>query len=210
MHSLASLWLELDTPWSHILFPPAQERFIFCCLSFCVIFMLTMNAGFNDILRTHIFNIYYYTQHQGPIWNRAIIPPIQEECTVIMIKWLHGIVTNSVAQEPEGSSPYSQQLTTGPYPEPVESNPHIPANLPKIHSAPIVPPTPWSSEWSLSFGISHQNLVHFSLLSHARHMPCPPHSHWLDAWHDVHNNYNNNRAISFWYIDVWENMKTNG
>jgi hypothetical protein len=31
---------------------------------------------------------------------------------------------NSVAQEPEGSPPHSQQLATGPYPEPVESNPH--------------------------------------------------------------------------------------
>jgi hypothetical protein len=33
-------------------------------------------------------------------------------------------VTNSMAQEPEGSSPHSQQFATGPYPEPVESNPH--------------------------------------------------------------------------------------
>jgi hypothetical protein len=33
-------------------------------------------------------------------------------------------LTNSVAREPEGSSPNSQQLVTGPYPEPVESNPH--------------------------------------------------------------------------------------
>jgi hypothetical protein len=39
--------------------------------------------------------------------------------------------TNSVAQETEGSSPHSQQLTTRPYPEPVESNTHPPANLPK-------------------------------------------------------------------------------
>jgi hypothetical protein len=31
--------------------------------------------------------------------------------------------TNSVAQEPEGSSPHSQQPATGPRPEPVESNP---------------------------------------------------------------------------------------
>jgi hypothetical protein len=31
-------------------------------------------------------------------------------------------VTNSVAQEPEGSSPHSQQLAAGPYPDPVESN----------------------------------------------------------------------------------------
>jgi hypothetical protein len=30
---------------------------------------------------------------------------------------------NSVAQEPEGSSPHSQQLATGPYPEPVETDP---------------------------------------------------------------------------------------
>jgi hypothetical protein len=33
---------------------------------------------------------------------------------------------NSVAQEPEGSSPRSQQLSTGPYPESVESNPPPP------------------------------------------------------------------------------------
>jgi hypothetical protein len=35
-------------------------------------------------------------------------------------------MTNSVAQEPEGSSPQSQQPATSPYPEPVESNPHPP------------------------------------------------------------------------------------
>jgi hypothetical protein len=34
-------------------------------------------------------------------------------------------ITNSVAQEHEGSSPHSQQLATGPYPEPVESNPQF-------------------------------------------------------------------------------------
>jgi hypothetical protein len=40
-------------------------------------------------------------------------------------------LTNSMVQEPEGSSLHSQQLTIGPYPEPAE------ANLPKIHSDPI-------------------------------------------------------------------------
>jgi hypothetical protein len=84
--------------------------------------------------------------------------------------------TDSVAQEPEGSSPHSQQPATGPCTEPVESNPHPQVNLPKIHSDHIFPPTPWSSKWSLSFGLSHQNLVHFSLLSHACHMSRPPHS----------------------------------
>jgi hypothetical protein len=31
-----------------------------------------------------------------------------------------------MVQEPEGSSPHSQQPATGPYPEPVKSNPHSP------------------------------------------------------------------------------------
>jgi hypothetical protein len=35
------------------------------------------------------------------------------------------IVTNSVAPEPEGSSPHSQQPATGPYPEPDESTPPV-------------------------------------------------------------------------------------
>jgi hypothetical protein len=39
----------------------------------------------------------------------------------------HTIVTNSVAQEPEDSSPHSQQPAIGPCPEPVESNPHPPS-----------------------------------------------------------------------------------
>jgi hypothetical protein len=33
-------------------------------------------------------------------------------------------ITNSVAPEPEGPSPNSQQPATGPYPEPAESTPH--------------------------------------------------------------------------------------
>jgi hypothetical protein len=39
-------------------------------------------------------------------------------------------ITNSVAQEPERSSPHSQQLDTGPCPEPAESNPHQPSQSP--------------------------------------------------------------------------------
>jgi hypothetical protein len=44
---------------------------------------------------------------------------------------------------------------------------------------------PWSSKWSLSFGLSHQNLVHFSLLSHAWHLPRQPHSPWLYLPNDI-------------------------
>jgi Na+-translocating ferredoxin:NAD+ oxidoreductase RnfD subunit len=43
-----------------------------------------------------------------------------------------------------------------------------PAILLKINSDPILPSTPRSSEWCPSFGHSHQNLLHFSLL------PCVP------------------------------------
>jgi hypothetical protein len=71
-----------------------------------------------------------------------------------------------MAQQPQGSSPHSQQPATGPYPEPVKSNPYPQANLPKIHSDSILPPMRWSTERSLSFRLSHQNLVHFSHLNH--------------------------------------------
>jgi hypothetical protein len=56
--------------------------------------------------------------------------------------------------------------------------PHA-AILPKIHSDTIIPSTPSSSKWSLSFRFSHLNSVHFPLLSYACHVPCPPHSPWL-------------------------------
>jgi hypothetical protein len=36
-------------------------------------------------------------------------------------------------------------------------------NLPKIHCDPILPSTPWSSMWSLSFLLSHKNFVHSPL-----------------------------------------------
>jgi hypothetical protein len=46
-----------------------------------------------------------------------------------------------MAQEPEGSSPHSQQLAIGPYPdEPVESNPY-----PKPHALPAAFAMTWSS-----------------------------------------------------------------
>jgi hypothetical protein len=39
-------------------------------------------------------------------------------------------VTNSVAPEPEGLSPYSQEPATDPYPEPTGSNLHSPSQSP--------------------------------------------------------------------------------
>jgi hypothetical protein len=94
-------------------------------------------------------------------------------------------ITNSVAPEPEGSSPHSQQPANDTYLEPGESTQHPPTNLPKVHFDPILPSTPRSFEWSFSFGLSHQNPVHVSPLSHACHMPRPPHSPWFDLPNDI-------------------------
>jgi hypothetical protein len=52
--------------------------------------------------------------------------------------------------------------------------PYTPSHLPKIHFDPVLPSTPWSYKWSFSFGLSHQNPVQVSSLSHACHMPCRP------------------------------------
>jgi hypothetical protein len=54
-----------------------------------------------------------------------------------------------------------------------------------MHSNLVLPSTPRSSEWSLSFGISHQILLHFSVLFPARHMPRSPHSPWFDPPNDT-------------------------
>jgi hypothetical protein len=43
---------------------------------------------------------------------------------------IQSVITNSVAQESEGSSPHSQQPATGPCPETVESNPQPPSQSP--------------------------------------------------------------------------------
>jgi hypothetical protein len=84
-------------------------------------------------------------------------------------------LTNSVAPEPAGSSPYLQETAIGHYPEPSGFTPPLPVSLRSI----LIPSsfTLWSSKWSLSFGLSHQNPVH--VLSHARHMSRPPDSQWI-------------------------------
>jgi hypothetical protein len=43
-----------------------------------------------------------------------------------VLRWRHYTegLTDSVAPEPDGSSPHSQKLSNGPYPKPGESTPH--------------------------------------------------------------------------------------
>jgi hypothetical protein len=96
----------------------------------------------------------------------------------------HGVrITNSVAQEPEGSSPHSQQPATGPCPETVESNPHPPK---PVSLRSILIPT-----YALVFPVVSflrafppKPCTLFSPLPcvpHAR----PPHSPWLNLPNDI-------------------------
>jgi hypothetical protein len=59
--------------------------------------------------------------------------------------------TSQHFMEPEGSIPYSKELSTGPYPEPYQTNPHhtIPSYLSKIQFDIVHPPMSWSSQWSM-------------------------------------------------------------
>jgi hypothetical protein len=88
--------------------------------------------------------------------------------------------------EPEGSIPCSHEPSTGPYPEPYQSNPHynIPSCLSKIHVSIVHPPTSWSSQWSLYFWLSHQYPICIHREPHSCYMPRQSHPPWLD-----HSNY---------------------
>ena len=73
--------------------------------------------------------------------------------------------------EPEGSLPHSQVPATCPYPEPARSSPYLTSHFLKIHLNNILPSTPGSPKWSLSFRLPHQNPVHASSLPHTCYMP---------------------------------------
>jgi hypothetical protein len=60
-----------------------------------------------------------------------------------------------------------------------------PTKHPKVHFDPILSSTTWSFKWSFSFGLSHQNPVPVSPLSHACHMPHPPSSPWFDLPNNI-------------------------
>jgi hypothetical protein len=101
-------------------------------------------------------------------------------------------LTNSVAPEPEVSSPHSQQPASDPYPEPVESTPHTPTYLPKVNFDPNFPSMPWSSKWSFPSGfllltaaLNGQNVdknpIRIAHIYEIKFMTCPtaPEKHGL-------------------------------
>jgi hypothetical protein len=110
--------------------------------------------------------------------------------------------------------PSRYNYSSPPVPTLSESNPiHTsPASLPKIHSDPILPYTSWSSEWSLSFGLSHQNFVHFYPLSHACHMPWG----WVQIMkqlapfsrHMFPLRYTEQRNIQIKWTEIWSHNST--
>jgi hypothetical protein len=57
--------------------------------------------------------------------------------------------------KPEGLSPYTQEPTTCPYPEPDWSSLRPPPNLSKIYFNISLPSTPGSFKWSPSLRFSH-------------------------------------------------------
>jgi hypothetical protein len=73
--------------------------------------------------------------------------------------------------KPVISLPYSQEPDIEPYPESVESSPHIITPY-LIHFNIVLPNTPWSSKWSVPFRFPDQNCLCISHVSHAYRMSC--------------------------------------
>jgi len=83
--------------------------------------------------------------------------------------------------ETEGSLPFSQVPATCPYPESDQPSPCPPPSyFLKIKLNIILPPTPGSSKWSLSFRYSQQNHVYTSAIPNTCYMPLPSHCSRFD------------------------------
>jgi hypothetical protein len=89
----------------------------------------TTSSSSANVNVTQMTNVFYITRRLASMCARS-----RHNLSVLVTVTVPGVniwirvskLTNSVAQEPEGSSPHSQQPATGPCPETVESNPHPP------------------------------------------------------------------------------------
>jgi hypothetical protein len=92
----------------------------------------------------------------------------------------HTQITTKLAPRRKNQKAHHHTHSTSP-PVPILSQ-FNPIRTPQPNSLRSIlsPSTPWFSEWSLSFGLSHQNFVQFSRISHACHIPFPPHSPWFE------------------------------
>jgi uncharacterized protein with PQ loop repeat len=99
--------------------PTAAHRYVLT-LRRWIFTGITLNIWLYSSYVTNIQRETYRTSHLpvSLVWNMT------------SINLSTRILTNSVAQELEGSSPHSQQPATGPCPEIVESNPHPPSQSP--------------------------------------------------------------------------------
>jgi hypothetical protein len=77
---------------------------------------------------------------QTHIINKQIITQLYLDTCIGNLACSGFELTKSLVPVPAGSSPYLQEPTTGPYPDPIGSTPphHPTASLPKIHSDPIL------------------------------------------------------------------------
>jgi hypothetical protein len=78
--------------------------------------------------------------------------------------------TSQHFMEPEGSLPCSQEPSSGPYPEPDQSNPYH--NILSLTYALVFPVV-------LSFRLSHKYPICISPLPHSCYIPYPPQPPWL-------------------------------
>jgi hypothetical protein len=145
------------------------------------------------VMIEHITVLHLHLPRGSFVWNR---PTTQFSASVNVVN-INNLTCYflRVSYKHAGITPWRQnpkvhhRIHNSPPPVPVLSqlDPIYtpPANLLKIHSDPILSSTPWSSKWSLSFWISHQNPVRIPLLSHACHMSFPPHSPWFDLPNNI-------------------------
>jgi hypothetical protein len=134
-----------------------------------------------------------YIHRYRPAWFIFFLYPHEHvlrstlDATDITSSYMYPLnVTNSVAQEPKGASQHSQQLTTGPYSEPTESNPQpAPPHQPISWKSILIP----SSNLCLGlpsrlFPLGFLTKTLYTVLSHACYIPCPPHLPWLMLFGD--------------------------